>query len=636
MQSEILSNEVPAWDFDGMTAEDFLKEDWLEYLAAVFIVAGKTKTNIELEKFDQAGKALGFRRAIKFWEGYLDDTDMAMKSAGSDLTTDFAGQPLRLNSGRWTCTDEGITTFESRVGELIACRHPILPIERIVNVDSGFEQLRLAYQRHGTHRWNTSIVAPKSLLASPQKIIELADRGISVTADNAKLLISYLQEIEDMNYQEIPETRSTGRLGWINDTEFSPYAEDLNFDESSSFARQYKAVKQEGSYETWLELVRELRQKSVLFKIVIAASFASPLLHKLDVLPAFVHLWASQSSTGKTVAIMVGASVWGDPSAGAYVQSFNSTTNAMERMAEFYNSMPLVLDELQQAKDNRGRGGVNVYNLAQGSGKSRSNRQGGLEKVPTWANFILSTGESPLVEQSDGEGALARVINLELTQKLVDAEAGNRIVRTIKDNHGHAGKRFIEALLDPNTVYTDALLNEIYDANVRTLSESDSVQDKQVMSAAAIITGDMLASQLIFGDDPLTIDDIRPFLLGKKESSIGTRAMRHTRGWIAQNKYKFQDLRTRDGNREVYTELYGVIEADCTYIIDTTFNQMMQDAGFNPSSVLSNWKQSGLIRYEDSRNVYRKRINGERPYTVAILAEPDDLTDSFNSTLPFE
>ena len=623
-------DDSKSWDFSAITADTYLDTKWLEYLAFIYIDKGKSAANIELEKFATAGSKVGFRSAKKFWNDYLEETNAGMKDAGSDLTTEFAGQPIRLKSGNWTCDDSGITKFDYKQGYVVACRHPIIPIERIINVDTGFEQLRLAYQRAGTNWWNKSIVAPKSLLASPNKIIELADRGISVTADNAKQLISYLQEIEDLNYKEIPELRSTGRLGWISDAEFSPYAPDLKFDDSSSFARQYKSVKAEGQFESWLKLVSELRQKSTVFRIVLAASFASVLLDKLDVLPAFVHLWASQSSTGKTVAIMVAASVWGDPSAGAYVQSYNATSVAMERLAEFYNSMPLILDELQQAKDNQGRGGINVYKLAQGSGKARSNRAGGLEKTPTWSNFIISSGESPLVESSDGEGALARVINIELTGKLVDPEEGNRIVRTIKENHGHAGRRFIEALQAEGSLYSDDVIKAIYDEQVKELTKSSDVQDKQAMSAAAIITGDMLASQIIFDDAPITISDLKPYLLTKTESSIGNRAMEFIRGWISQYGNRFLEP-SRLGGTDVAGEVYGQIESDCTFIIGQVFDNAMRDAGFNPSAVLSNWKQAGLIRVDNGRTKIPKRINGGVNRCVGLLGDKDQ-----DSQLPFQ
>ena len=88
---------------------------------------------------------------------------------------------------------------------------------------------------------------------------------------------------------------------------------------------------------------------STTAKIILAASFASVLLEPLGCLPFFVHLWGVDSGTGKTVALMVAASVWGDPAIGNYVKTFDGTVVGLEKTAAFLNELPLCLDELQLA-----------------------------------------------------------------------------------------------------------------------------------------------------------------------------------------------------------------------------------------------------------------------------------------------
>ena len=152
---------------------------------------------------------------------------------------------------------------------------------------------------------------------------------------------------------------------------------------------------------------------STTVKIILAASFASVLLEPLNCLPFFVHLWGVDSGTGKTVALMVAASVWGDPAVGAYVKTFDGTVVGMEKTAAFLNNLPFCLDELQLAKDSKGRTTFDVYKLAQGVGRTRGNRSGGVDLTPTWRNCILTTGESPLTGTASGAGAVNRVIDIE-------------------------------------------------------------------------------------------------------------------------------------------------------------------------------------------------------------------------------
>ena len=100
---------------------------------------------------------------------------------------------------------------------------------------------------------------------------------------------------------------------------------------------------------------------STTARIILAASFASVLLEPLNCLPFFVHLWGVDSGTGKTVALMVAASVWGDPAVGSYIKTFDGTVVGQEKTAAFLNNLPLCLDELQLAKDSRGRTNFDVY-----------------------------------------------------------------------------------------------------------------------------------------------------------------------------------------------------------------------------------------------------------------------------------
>lgn len=87
----------------------------------------------------------------------------------------------------------------------------------------------------------------------------------------------------------------------------------------------------------------------------------------------------------------------------------------------------MCLDELQLAKNLRGRTNFDVYKLAQGVGRTRGNRSGGIDLTPTWRNCILTTGESPLTSLASGAGAVNRVAMAAAAIILVDELACNWI-----------------------------------------------------------------------------------------------------------------------------------------------------------------------------------------------------------------
>lgn len=178
--------------------------------------------------------------------------------------------------------------------------------------------------------------------ASSNKVTDLAGSGIAVNSQNARAFIQYISDMENLNYDLIPEKKSIGRFGYIPDAGFSPFVDGLIFDGDANFKAMFQTVRSRGSEAKWLETAAEVRSMSITARIILAASFASVLLEPLNCLPFFVHLWGVDSGTGKTVALMVAASVWGDPAVGAYVKTFDGTVVGMEKTAAFLNNLPFL------------------------------------------------------------------------------------------------------------------------------------------------------------------------------------------------------------------------------------------------------------------------------------------------------
>lgn len=83
----------------------------------------------------------------------------------------------------------------------------------------------------------------------------------------------------------------------------------------------FNAIKPVGDFDKWLDEARSVRRYNTVAKITIAAAFASPLIKICNAQVFFTHLWSGGSGTGKTVALMVAASVWADPNLGTYIQT---------------------------------------------------------------------------------------------------------------------------------------------------------------------------------------------------------------------------------------------------------------------------------------------------------------------------
>ena len=580
------------WTFEK---EDFLTpapyEALYKFHKEPFVHATKMA---ELSAYAERMKFRGFKAMYK---RYVESLKVQSGTVYIDNVTNFTGQPMELNAGDWEAEDTGIFK-KNGFNDEMACPHPIMPIERLVNIDTGEEKLKLAFRKGAIWR---KIIVSKIVLANSNKVTELAGSGIAVTSQTARAFVSYISDLENLNYDIIPERKSIGRCGYIADEGFSPFVEGLIFDGDANFKGMFEAIRSRGSVEKWLETAKEVRGMSLTARILLAASFASPLLEPLNCLPFFVHLWGVDSGTGKTVALMVAASVWGDPTIGSFVKTFDGTTVGLEKTAAFLNNLPLCLDELQLAKDLKGRTNFDVYKLAQGVGRTRGNRSGGVDLTPTWRNCILTTGESPLTGQAAGAGAVNRVLDIECRSAQAVIRDGMRISSIIKRNYGFAGRIFVEELYQPGVLEQ---VTERYRQLFQQLNDMDTTE-KQAMAAAAIILADELACRWIFQgtERPLTIEQISEFLASRAAVSAGDRGYQYLCDWVTQHSNQLV-------GRSDTVEVLGALDGNRAYIIRSVFERILQDAGYSTAAMISYLKQEHLIETRGRNNTKGKRING--------------------------
>jgi uncharacterized protein (DUF927 family) len=600
---------------------DYTQDDFLNTTAPfeeVYAVKDAFQHERALVSMCQAAKKAGVINFKAMYMAYEKSLKQQAMTIYQGNMTEFDGQP-NLDTGQWRADEGGVSRQGAWGAEEFACPHPIMPVERLVNIDTGMEKLKLAFRKGKQWRY---LIVDKTILANSNKITDLAGNGIAVTSKSAGTLIEYISDIENRNYDIIPEKNSVGRLGWINDEGFSPYVDGLVFDGDANYRHIFDSIKTHGSGKLWLSAIAEIRKTSLLARIVLASSFASVLIAPLGCLPFFVHLWSGESGTGKTVALMMAASVWGDPYIGRYIQTFNSTMVGREKLAAFLNSLPMLIDELQLAKDNRGKLNFDVYALAEGVGRTRGTKTGGIDKTPTWANCTITTGETPIVNANSGSGASNRVIEIECKADDHIIEDGHGLSTILKVNYGFAGKAFIKKLKE---VGFDKA-KEIYAKYYKQLSESNTTE-KQAMSAALIVTADALVTEWIFRDGHgLTVEEIADFLKSKAAISGPERGYQEMSEWVVQNSNKFNPSNETG-------EIYGFVDGKYAYIISSVFRHAAEELGYSPQALLSHMKQKKYIKTRPSGSgcTVSARINNMRPECVCMrLYEGfDDHSDDF-------
>ena len=586
-------DEVPAY-----TRDDYLTTTKpFEYLYAH--KENKFEMKQLLGRMSAQAQTVGIRNLAALFKAYMETVSGTVTPGYNK--TDFTGQEMELDCGGWSASDTGIYGTDKMGFEVVACYHPIMPVQRLVNVDTREHKVMLAYRL--SRRWDTVIV-DRNVISDSRSIIGLSKYGIMVNSETGKALVRYLADVEQLNYDLIPEVSSVGRLGWIEGYGFSPYEEELVFDGEETYRTRFESIQEHGSLEAWLDCVRAVRSGktpgNVIARIVLAASFASVLVGPCHCLPFFVHLWGG-SETGKSLSLVLAASVWANPEIGVYIQTFNATEVGKELGAAFCNSLPLIIDELQLVKDNRKDFDRMIYQLSEGVGRARGRKQGGLQKTPTWRNCVITTGEFPIISSNSGEGAVNRTIEVDCHDtKLFDEP--KKTATSLYANYGFAGREFVEHLMEDGVIERVQKLQEDFQRSIKT---SDTM-DKQTASAALILAADRLAEEWIFQDGVLLQpEDIRPYLVSKETVNQNARALQYLYDFININQGRFSIDADRQG------EVWGDLDDDYAYIIRSKFDQILANEGYNASAFLGWAKNRGYIQCATNGQPTKpKRING--------------------------
>lgn len=447
--------------------------------------------------------------------------------------------------------------------------------------------------------------------------------GLSVTSENAKHLVKYLNDVENLNSYDIGLLKSTSKLGW-HKNDFIPYDKSIIFDGDIRFKNIFEAICKEGHEDVWIEYVRKLRATGrPEIKFMLAASFASALIKPLGILPFFVDLWG-ETEGGKSVSLMLACSVWANPAESQYIGDFKTTDVALEAKADMLNNLPMMLDDTSKAsakiRDNFE--GI-VYDLCSGKGKSRSNKDLGVNRENKWSLCILTNGEKPLDSYVNQGGAINRIIEIEAAEHIYDNPQEASVF--LKGNYGWGGQRFVEEVKKISN------LRERYDAICKQLFDTDKMQ-KQAMSVACIMLADQIATETIFKDNAcISLAEAKNVLVDRSELSEPERCYQYICGKVAMNASRF------DATTQI--EKWGFVEDGYVYFYPPAFADRCKEAGFARKGFLSWAKKKNLVLLDSSGNLKLKKVDGKVVRMIAIKIDEnqeEDFAELSGEELPFD
>ena len=323
-----------------------------------------------------------------------------------------------------------------------------------------------------THRWAMPLEILKESGADMRG--ELLRLGMSIGQSNKarNLLSAYVQ-----TWPTNKRALCVDRLGWHGSQYILPddsigETEEITVFQNSGYLEP--AYSQTGTLQDWQTHVAALAAGNSRMVFSISVAFASILANITGIESGGFHLRGS-SSSGKTTALHLAASVFGRPS--GYIRLWRTTANGLEGLAALHNDGLLILDELSQADPKEA--GEAAYMLANGHGKTRATRTGAARKAATWRLMFLSAGEETLSAVVSRAGRKTNA-GQEIRLADIDSDAGMNmgafetlngmsspaeLALTLKDNaasyHGTAGRKWIEEVVSMRTSIADSLKKQL-------------------------------------------------------------------------------------------------------------------------------------------------------------------------------
>jgi uncharacterized protein (DUF927 family) len=588
----------------------------------------------------------GSKWAIKkHGETYLDDSvkiasaKVAAKKGEREKSVGFSDQSMPDN---YELTSDGSIWLVGppikKDGEprmTLVCDSPIRISEILENIDSGQISISISYKY--LNRQRSTTILRGQMCDSRALVAALAGDGAPITSNNSRLVVSYLTAYEHAFSDSIPHKKVTSKFGrgqaggafflpGLNgDVQFQPVGPG-----DSAIYRSYAARK--GNLNEWVNAMNSLVDgKFIIPQIAVAAAFVPPLQKHLQI-PNFILDMYGNTSSGKSTTLKLAASVFGRPAdPESVIHQWNNTKVSVEQIAGMCSELPVYLDDAQHCPDDLKR--TVIYMIANGKGKGRGAKGGGLRETMTWQTVALSTSEEPLHEASPHEGARGRLLPIGGLIPPFPVNHGGLVQKleaAVANNHGLAGEKFIRHLNGWNEAAWKKWQNRYTHIRSDLLSKTNSDIVGRVSSyIAAIAVASEIAGPLLglrFKADVLSTWMLNHLNAQQQNQNMVLLVQRTLADHYVSNENLFAGSTYYD---PVRGNLQGAVKkGEYVGFLRTTLDAIFAKRKWNQTAILNKLSESGaLTSTEADRHTKKVSIAGVKHRMVCLKWSsllPDD------------
>ncbi len=245
---------------------------------------------------------------------------------------------------------------------------------------------------------------------------------------------------------------------------------------------------------------------------IISTAFGSPLMKFSGHSGAVVSIISTASGVGKSTALSLAQSVWGNPKSA--IHSATDTVLSLSSKMGFTKDLPAYWDDIKGEKTFQQFAEV-IYQITQGKEKARLTQQATLREVETWNCLAVVAANDSIIEivKRYGRGTdagAARIFEIRLEERPPMSQQATFFDRC-STNYGRAGEVY-SAWLAVNHDRARRLVETLSER----LSKELQVESEERFWVAAIVTmiaGAMIAKQLQLVD--FDVPALTAFLKGR-------------------------------------------------------------------------------------------------------------------------
>lgn len=387
-------------------------------------------------------------------------------------------------------------------------------------------------------------------------------------------------------------------------------------------------LKPKGSFKNWWEMYLKEVQGNLMLEMAVIFSVSSLVTaflkakHEVE-FAGTIFSFTGNSSTGKSTASALSASVAGNPNKGTETlfRSWNGTRNAIEGYLQNNLGVPLSFDELSSATFSKIT--ELLYSIAEGQGRQRANTHGEVKAPKNWGTSIISTSEYSIFNDAARNIGL-NVRTIEVSEIFTtSAENADAIKKEISSNYGHVMPLVSNYLLNREDEVIKWFNEEHNWFKTQLKDETNSTGIRMFKRYAVIAVSARILERVIA--TPIDMNAARDYLLNYHLNSVSERSLADKAidvivQFVAQNRGKFSE----DNKLSNMIENYGLIELKENHIqvkmITNVFKTMLHENQFQDvNTVIDALRDKDYIQSDRNRKTTKRSVKDKQGKQQSVV-----------------